>query len=795
MKPRIPVSSTGVLLLLALLLTPSLPAVAQGSAESEETPAADSGEPGESFVEEILVTARRRAESLQNTPISITAFSESALTERSMSDLSDLGDFAPNIDFAHTGGFGDQASEAAITIRGIGQLDTALFADPAVGLYVDGVFLARAQGGVLDLLDLERVEILRGPQGTLFGKNTTGGAIQLITRKPGNAFAGRLSGTIGELDRRDARASVAGPLSDQLSASLALMSTQRDGFSRSLVTGQEFNDDNREAARLSLNYRPSSNVTIDWNTDVTREREAGSNQILLSLVTTPLLDFYNRSQIAGGRQPVTEALLTGSLFESRAGFPSHYDGDTYGSSLTVNWTAGRSLGVQSITAWRGFEFDTAGDGDALPNIVAQRLVQQRHDQFSQELQVSGLTADDRLTWVVGGLYFREHPREQSDASVMTDIFPALEAAPGPIVSPPGVPAFLCDPGPPPPGVPCFGGAGNPLNLGFINGFSGNQFIDLETISWALFAEGTYNINDRLSATLGARFSRDEKTFDYTNVNAFGIVDSDLFNEGDWDALTPRFSLAYQAKPDVLLYFSASRGYKSGGFNGRPQQRQVLDPFDPETVMAYEIGIKSDLLNRRLRLNGSAFFSDYEDIQFGASLDVGGQPVFVTQNAGSGEITGFELELTAFPAVGLEVTAAAGYTDTELVELDPRVPAGLQEGGTLPKTPEWTFNAAVQYSFRLGDNNGAIIARGDYSYRSDFFNDISNSPGIAQDAYDLVNARLLYTPPSGRWDVALFGTNLTDEEYLENGFNAQAFGFNIGLAGRPREWGLTAEFRF
>lgn len=267
----------------------------------------------------------------------------------------------------------------------------------------------------------------------------------------------------------------------------------------------------------------------------------------------------------------------------------------------------------------------------------------------------------------------------------------------------------------------------------------------------------------------------------------------LFNSDDWDAWTPRFSLAFQAKPELLVYLSASRGFKSGGFNGRPQQRPVLDPFDPETVWTYEAGWKSQSARNLLTLNGAVFFSDYEDIQFGASLNVDGVPVFVTQNAGSAEILGFEIEASAQPVAGLTLSGAVGYNDNEFTELDPGVPAQLNEDGVLPKTPEWNLNASLQYAFQAGPL-GHVIARADYSWRDDVFNDVQNTPALIQESYGLVNARLLIAP-SERWEIALFGTNLSDETYLETAFFTGAFGVNVGVPARPREWGVTGRFFF
>jgi iron complex outermembrane recepter protein len=769
---------------------------ADGEPVAEEASSPPDPQDPSTFDDAIVVTARKREEDPQTIPIALTTFSADAIQELSMEDLSEVADWAPNVNFTIGGGFADQNGEATVFIRGVGQIDTAIFSDPAVGIYVDGVYLARSQGAVFDLLDLERIEILRGPQGTLFGKNTTGGAISLITKKPTAAFSARVAATLGDYSRRDLQGSLGGRLTDGLDASLALLSTQRDGYSRSLLTGQEFNDDDQLSARLALRWAPTDSLLFDLVGDLTQLREAPGNTFLLSLVDAPLLDFLQRSAVAGGFPVYTEQWVTPNDLDSFETFPGFYDSDVSGTSLAAGWT-GRDVSVTSITAYRAVKVDAAGASDGSPILIAEREQDQDQDQFSQEIQVTGLGWNDALTWVVGAMYFDENPQEINRQRIFADIFPALEAAPGPIVSPPGVPAFLCDPGPPPPGVPCFGGAGNPLNLAFFVGDGITQRLDLDTQSTALFAEGTWEASDTVSVTAGLRWTRDEKTFDFVATDGFGTVTSDLFNQGDWDAFTPRLAVAWQLRPQTLLYASASRGFKSGGFNGRPQQRQRLDAFDPEKVWTYEVGLKSDFFNRRLRTNAAIFYSDYQDIQFAASLDVGGVPVFVTQNAGTARIQGFELEVEGQPALGLILTGRIGYLDNELTELDPGVPAGLEEGGRLPKTPEWTVSASVQKAWTLGDGGtkGSLIGRADYSYRTEFFNDAANSPGIVTDAYGLVNLRLLYSPPSGRWDVAAFVTNLADERYLENAFFAAAFGPNLGIPGRPREWGTTLEWRF
>lgn len=747
--------------------------------------------------EKILVTARRREEDLQETPISIAVYPSEALEDRSMRDLSDLSDFTPNMDFTNMSIQGGSSSDAIVYIRGIGQISTALFSDPGVGLYVDGVYLARAQGAVLDLLDLERAEILRGPQGTLFGKNTIGGAIHLITRKPDSTFDADLQLAAGSFDRVDAKLRVDGPLAEKVYGSLALASTSSDGIGRSLATGEEYYDDNRDSGRLALRFAPRDGVTLDWTADYTREREHAVDWTLLFLDhSVPILDFYNRVTGAAGFPTYSEQFITGDPLRTFSDEENFSHGDVWGTALSAGWTLG-GLELRSITSYRELDYDVSFDLDGAPIRYGFRPTTTTQEQFSGELQLLGLAAADRLAWVVGALYFTEDSHETSQGQLFGGLFEALEAAPGPVFAPPGLPDFLCDPGPPPPGLPCFGGAGNPVNLAFLIDPDRRGVDDLGTASYALFGEGTFSPGAKLSLTAGLRYTHETKDYRLRSVpgpSSF-VPPLELFNEDTWEAVTPRFSLAYQAKPDVLLYASISNGFKSGGFNGLRGggTGSLLEPFDPERVWTYELGLKSDWLSRRLRLNGALFFNDYTDLQLTAAVTLDNQPATLIENAGKSEVKGFELELRAQPGKGWLLDLGIGYIDAEYTELDPSV-VGIPRDGTIPKTPEWSVVFSPQYTFRRADG-GAVILRADYSYKSRFFHDVGNTEEVAQEPYDLVHARASYLLPSGRWEVALFGTNLTDESYFEHTFVTLAFGPGIGAGGRPREWGASVRYRF
>lgn len=788
---------TGVASLgLLAFVFPTTPCLAQE--DVPPAPAAEKAEPAAEglYTEEILVTARRREENLQQIPVSATAFTQSNLEERSATRLLDLAGTTPNLDIT-SGTFGGDTSDAVVFLRGVGQGDTAVFADPGVGIYLDGIYLARAQGSLLDLINLERVEILRGPQGTLFGKNTTGGAIQLITRRPGRELATRVGLTAGSHDTLDGQLGIDGPLAENLFGSLAFYTANSDGWSRSLASGQKFHDDGRDFLRAGLEYAPPEGGLQAYLTaDYLREDGAGGNQAMIALVDTPFLSFYNQVLREQGFQPYTDIYVVDDPRTSwGAGSSvgkSFLEGEVFGVALDLSRQYGKSLLLRSLTGYRQVDYESANDPDGAPVELSEGLFHEKQSQISEELQLHG--SSERADWLVGALYFKERPKEDNTEFVLGGLYEALELAPGPVYAFPGVPAFLCNPGPPPPGVPCFGGRGNPANFAFYVGPGRNVLLDLENESWALFGEETWRVAERLSLTLGARYTEDRKTFSYRSINGLGIQESDLFNEGSWGDWSGRLSLAYQLRPELLVYGNLSRGFKSGGFNGRPQSRGVLDPFDPEYVVSTELGMKADLYDRRMRLNLAVFASDYRDIHFGASLQgANGEPVFVTQNAGKAEIRGLELEGEFHPAAFWVISATAAYLDTELVEVDPRLPVEIARGNKLPHAPEFAWSAGLQKSMVVG--KAALIARADYSYTGSYFNDIVNEETIEQKAYGLLSARVSYAPDTARWELSLYGTNLTDETYIASGFVATAFGPSLVVAGRPREWGLASTFRF
>ncbi len=747
--------------------------------------------------ERIVVTARRREEDIQTIPLSIVAFTADALEERMMDDVSDLADHAPNLEFSVTNPFGGSSSEATVYIRGIGQISVELFSDPGVGIYVDGVYLARAQGAVFDLVDLERIEVLRGPQGTLFGKNTIGGAISLVTRKPHAGFEGEVSLGAGNYGRRSGDLHLNLPLGERSWASFAVTSRSTDGVTESLTTGEDYFDDNRDAGRFALRFLPSDHVSVDFSADYTRERERAVDVALLGVdETVPILNFYNTVTRAAGFPAYDEQWVSGNPRQSYSSDPSFNNGDVAGTAVSAAWYRG-DFELRSITAYRELEYDVSNDLDGSPIRFGFRPTLKQQEQLSQELQVLGVALDDRFDWVLGGLYFDESSYERAHGELFGGLFEALEAAPGPIFALPGLPHSLCNPGPPPPGFPCLGGAGNPSNFIFATDPEGLSTNDLTTTSWAVFTEGNWAASDRLTLTAGVRYTSEDKDFlavDVpTTLNPAGL---NRFNESSWDAVTPRLAAAFQARPSFFVYGSVAKGFKSGGFNGLRggNTSTLLRTYDPEEVWAFELGFKSDSFGNRLRLNASFFWSDYTDLQLTASLiDDNDQIAAVIENAGEAEVRGFELELVARPAEGFELVFNVGHTNAEYTSINEGVQA-ITFGDTIPKTPEWSAVFSPSYTYQRADG-GSLTLRADYSYKSKYYNDVANNEAAAQDAFGLLAARVSYELPSGSWELALWGKNLADEEYLEHAFVPEALGPQVGIAGRPREWGTIASYRF
>jgi len=782
---------------LALL---SSPLHAQEAAAAAPAPApvpadAEAGKTG--GVEVITVTARRRAESLQDTPIAISAVTGEGLSERGIDNVTQIGDFTPNVKFNSSVPVSASNATAAIFIRGIGQNDYQLSADPGVGLYLDGVYISRGVGNVLDVLNIERIEVLRGPQGTLFGRNTIGGAVSVVTSKPGNELKGKIEATTGRFNRFQIKGSLDIPLAEGVYSSVSGFYHKRDGYVKGIVDGApDLGDTDQLAGRFALRLEPSSDVTIDIAVDGSRAREESAPNVALAIdETAPAAAVWNAlySGAAGICADMTNParLSDQRCFNSQWALAPYRHGGTFttisdvfnetskkpyqsasniniwGVSGILEWRLSDSVTFKSITAYRKVTGFWTRDSDHSPATIVETNSDWRQDQFSQELQLLGEAFSDRLNWVVGAYYSDESGNHADLVNIIDAVF-----------------------------------------------LSGAV---LDGKSYAVFGQGTFEIVPDLNLTAGIRWTQDQKTF--SNANQY-IVEAGFLTGAPYNpdgsglangdplmgplgssatikdrAWTPMASLSYRWSPEVLTYLSYSKGFKGGGFTQRVfPPFSFIPSFKPETSETFELGIKTDLFNRRLRLNGAMFLNNYDNLQITVNdPTLGFAPII--QNAAKARIKGFELELLAEPVYGLRIEAGVGYLDAEDRDVDLRaLSAGVSTDSKLQNAPKWTLSGAVSYKAELG-SGGSVTPRVDWSYRSRVYNDAVNTPQLVQPGYHMINAAIAYRDPSEAVTVTLGVKNLTKEVYLSSGY-ADSFGGIIeGVYGRPREWYLSAGYSF
>jgi iron complex outermembrane receptor protein len=487
-------------------------------------------------------------------------------------------------------------------------------------------------------------------------------------------------------------------------------------------------------------------------------------------------------------------------FRTLATGPSRSDLDLKGASATLDWDTG-PVAVKFIAAWRDQAAFFAADVDHSPLPYLHQSVDNTYEMQSQELQLSGKAFGERFGWLVGAFHLGENGRDIFEFPFGRGLFGAMSALPAAVIplapyptGAGGQPLFQCPAAPA--GFPCAGGAGNPLNVVLdVDQMRDNQ---INFNSYAAFFHGTYRLTDKLSFSGGARYSKDEKELFAFGLrrgsNAVSIAPMTVSRS--WSAFTPKGSVEFQWNDGVMTYVSVSKGVKSGGFNGRAlSAAEVERSFDPETTLAWEVGLKGLILDRRLRLSVAAFFTDYTDIQL---TTVGASPagavIAIVDNAGKAHIKGLELELVAKPARGVDLNLGVGYTDAKYTKLNPGVTAVTLDSKFV-KTPKWSADAGAQYRYPVG-NSVNLLLRGDYSFRSKVYHQPSNIELLSADDTGLLSARIGVEAPDGKWRVSLFGANLTDELYTVSGIEALS---SLGSAdvtyGQPREYGIEAAWRF
>ena len=767
------------------------PAVAQTDAETADVE-----------LEEVVVTAQFRAQNLQETPLAITAVSAEMLEARGQTNIADVAAQAPSVTLKqNSAAYGPSLGAS---IRGIGQFDFHPALEPGVGIYVDDVYYATLTGSILDLLDLDRVEILRGPQGTLAGRNSIGGAVKLYSKKP-SGEGGYVSATYGSRDRVDLRASTDFAISDNLFARISGVSKEQRGHVQIRDYGCDHPESgvpilssvgsdcvvgyagevNYSAARAALRWIASDRLELNASVDFTRDSRAAAAGVLVDASDTvnpnvqpvpgvtslsladfvpPYGSYYNYVTFYSPAAPFR--YLSGpnagtviDAIETRADGRVRYEG--WGTSLHADWEISDRLSLTSISAYRQYDSYFSNDNDLSPLANSLGTSDTAFHSFSQELRLSGALLDgDRIEYTLGTFYMDQR-------TVYATIQDLRYSATS------------------------------------ITQFSSEDPVNADTK--AAFAHVSYLATDRLTFNVGLRYTDEHK--DYTFVRrtrdgqrhpALGPIDG-VRTDYDGSKVDYRFNIQYQWTPAVMTYAQVATGFKGGGVSNRPFNPEQARPFNPEELVSYEIGLKSDLLDRRLRLNAVGFFSDYTDLQLSLSScpEYGGPgPCALITNAGEAEMKGVELEAVYRPVPGLSFDATYNYIDFEYKWINPAAGSGGPQYGMYPPyVPryKWSLGAQYDYSLRSG---GLLSARLDVTRQGDQYSNPRNGPTSLIPAYTLANLRFMWRSPDDAWEAAIEATNITDEYYFTTRFDQYTVtGASDGQPGRPREYALTIKRRF
>lgn len=790
-------------------------------------------------IEEVMVTAQRRTESAQDVPVSLTAYSAEDLKVVNITRSSQLAAQTPNM-VAVDGNFG--LSAPIISMRGVSNVDFTAISNTPIAVYSDGVILNNIQTHGFAMFDLERVEILRGPQGTLFGRNSTTGAMQIFSARPTEEFSAGVEATLGRFDRSRQEAFVSGKITDSARARLAYVSNRSSGYVKDQL-GRDAQNEDVQAARLSVDWDATEDFKVEWrlaHQQIDNKPVVFHNQLAANV--------FDPSSPGGAASDFRRVTLS-------PGYERKEKGETIMSSLTLDWDLG-DVNLISVTGLLDHDFQYQNDEDASSQPIGHSQAFTGQRQFTQEFRVQGAT--DKLDWVAGAFFMDEDVESQTSY----DINGVLAAIPHGFV--PGSDGTV-------------GGFDTALGLGgawvgaaSAAGFQASDSINvaqaynvLQAIgriptgnvstrankhkqnleSVALFSHLKYRINDYWGATAGLRWSRDEKDISgqylgcYVGQNPNGghgrfdalqgigidlnapfgfdvaslVMDPEICGvsngeaevfarEASWESLSGKVSIEYTPDEDSLYYFGVSRGFKGGSFNGTYYNRLV--EVDPEKLTSIELGTKHYLLDRRMTLNAALFQYDYTDFQavIGVTLPSVLQGTTVVNelvNVPESTISGAEIEMAYNPIPNLVLTLGASWLDSE-VDAQPTVAAGVIpniRGNEFRYAPEFTFNGVLSYTFDMADM-GYITPQLDWSYTDAYFTDVGNDPlGRTEDNW-MTNVRLNWSSTDASLNATLFVENLTDEVYNSSNtreFTA-SFGTTFSTYSKPRTVGLTVSYR-
>lgn len=743
---------TAAALTTTMLSTPVLgqqsgPIAAEGSEQGAASPAVAEDELA---VAEIIVTAQKRSESIQDAPVAISAIGGEALAAQHIADFQGLATYIPNVNFGSSIGFG------RIAIRGLGTDTSNPGQEGRVAYHLDGVYISRLFATMAGLFDVDRVEIVRGPQGTLYGRNATGGAVNVITRDPTDLPEGYGRLTIGNYGLVSTEAALSGPLADGISARVAFKSTDHDGYGKNFFTGTGNDDAHVRSARVKLRLQPTSELDVVLAADYHREKDHNYQYLFFGPGRDDVAPFFG---LDGTRVPDPR--------DSNEETPSRNRREIYGFTGTVNWDLGFAE-LTSITAYRNSRRSWSSDQEKTEVVLSKFSQAENAQQFSQEIRLAG--DFDRGSWIVGGYYFRE--KVFSDVRVSPLSNRMLSAFTGR----PGSDILLMGP---------------------------NLTGSLWTNAYAAFGEVQYELVPSVALTVGGRYSQEKKSVDEgstagIDTRPFTPTGSPLLRAFQKDSSTdhnfsPRVVIEYQPNDNVMAYAMYAKGFKSGGYS----VGSVQPPFFPEKLTDYEIGVKTEWLNRRLRANAAAFFYDYKDLQ--VQKVTGTSALFL--NAAAATVKGFELEVVALPTRELELTFNGSWLDTKFDELataDPARPElGVLDltGNKLTQAPDYKFTVGAAYTIPMAA--GTLRLSADATWVDRVYFSIFNRDIVSAPAHGTYNAFARYENDARGWSLSAFIKNIADKDVISSAFVSSNFhGYPLqGTLEPPRTFGIEFGYHF
>lgn len=698
-------------------------------------------------IEEVVVTAQRRTQNLQDAPVAVTALSTQALEQGNVRTTGDLMRLTPGLQVS-TQSPGDNGGSATFFLRGMGQQRAGNGSEPAVGIYVDDLYYPTLQGSVFSIVDLEQVEVLRGPQGTLFGRNTIGGAIRYTTRRPQNDFSGNVTATYGSYERQDLTGALNVPLGDKAAVRLTAGRLYTDGYVRQQNGGRDAGRNISELFRAAVRLRPVDTVTVDLSYQNSRSGLDGFPVYQPGpILANPPLASGQYNNIAPSRGlPLYNNQFASQCHYCQAGTNVRESSKAriQSGSAEVTWEVWEGLRVKSLTGWQSVKAATATDLDGSPALVFNTSSANTTEALSQEVQVNFEGLDGRFN-AVGGLFFyrEDNTLAQDPAAPSTRI-------------------------------------GNVLPQGTDN--------NRETHSAAAFFDGSFDVTDRLTVLGGVRRSVDNKDVRATNPNTGVLIDA---RSDTYKSTTGRLGVRYRWSNDVMTYATVSTGFRGGGFNFTTNRYFT---FDPEKATSYEVGARMEFWDRRVRINPTAFYTKWKNIQVQSIVPIPTGSAIVLDNAAAATSYGLEVEGVVqvtrdFRISGNLATLDIGYDDIGTAN-------GITLDSKLQRAPKLTAGLSADYRHELA-NAWTLAASANYSYQGAQYSTATDADQLRLKAYSLVGARISLTDPSDRWTLSAYGTNLTNTFYFVGGINF--FPTGVGTQhydlGRPREVGVAVRYAF